>query len=69
MFNLETVNISFTTKMLKFLFHYTLLLYIIHKPSSNHIPIQYAVKIVWNLDIIFEDLDAELEMFCDFTKA
>ena len=59
--------------MLKFLFHYTLLCYIIHKPlqqllSLNHVPIQYAVKIVWNLDIIFEDLNAKLEMFCDFAS-
>ena len=69
MFNLETVNISFTTKMLKFLFHY-LYTSTLYKSSiyhcSNQVSIQYAVKIVWNLDIIFEDLDAKLEMFCDF---
>ena len=35
MFNLETINISFITKMLKFLFHYTLLCYIIHKPLQQ----------------------------------
>ena len=57
MFNLDTVNISFTIKMLECLFHYTFLLQ--QLLSLNLGPIQYAVKIVLNLDIIFEDLDAE----------